>query len=39
MHTIDVLKTRILKLQRKDPVMNTRLINKLQRKVRALEKE
>ena len=39
MHTIDVLKTRILKLQRKDPVMNTRLIKKLQRKVRALEKE
>ena len=39
MHTIDALKTRILKLQRKDSVMNRRLINKLQRKVRALEKE
>ena len=39
MHTINALKARILKLQRKDPVMNTRLINKLQRKVRALEKE
>ena len=39
MHTIDALKTRILKLQRKDPVMNRRLISKLQRKVRALEKE
>ena len=35
---IDALKVRINKLQNKDPVGNMRLINKLKRRVRALEK-
>lgn len=36
-NTIDALKTRIHNLQQRDPVGNTRIINKLKRKVRALE--
>ena len=36
-NTIDTLKTRISKLQNRDPVGNMRIINKLKRKVRALE--
>ena len=37
MNTIEALKVRIHNLQMKDPVGNTRIINKLKRKVRALE--
>ena len=37
-NTIEALKVRINKLQNRDPVGNMRLINKLKRRVRALEK-
>ena len=36
-NTIDALKIRIHSLQMKDPVGNMRIINKLKRKVRAIE--
>ena len=36
-NTIDTLKIRIHTLQMKDPVGNMRIINKLKRKVRAME--
>ena len=36
-NTIDALKTRIHMLQQRDPVGNVRLINKLKRRIRALE--
>ena len=35
--TIEALKVRIHNLQQKDPVMNGKIIRKLQRKVRAME--
>lgn len=38
MNTIDALKIRIHTLQMRDPVGNMRIINKLKRKVRSLEK-
>lgn len=37
MTTIDALKIRIHNLQQRDPVGNARIINKLKRRVRALE--
>lgn len=37
--TIESLKNRINLLQGRDPVGNQRLINKLMRKIRAMEKE
>jgi hypothetical protein len=37
MNTIDALKVRINKLQNRDPVGNARIINKLKRRVRAME--
>ena len=37
MNTIDALKVRIHTLQNRDPVGNMRIINKLKRKVRAME--
>jgi len=37
-NTIDALKVRIHNLQQRDPVGNARIIAKLKRKVRALEK-
>ena len=36
-NTINALKTRINNLQQRDPVMNARIINKLKRRVRAME--
>ena len=36
-NTIDALKIRIHNLQQRDPVGNMRIINKLKRKVRAME--
>lgn len=36
-NTIEALKMRIHKLQMRDPVGNMRLINKLKRRVRAIE--
>lgn len=36
-NTIDALKIRIHQLQQRDPLGNIRLINKLKRRVRALE--
>ena len=36
-NTIDALKIRIQLLQNRDPVGNMRLINKLKRRVRAME--
>ena len=36
-NTIDALKVQIHKLQNRDPVRNMRIINKLKRRVRALE--
>ena len=36
-NTIDALKIRIHSLQMRDPVGNMRIINKLKRRVRALE--
>lgn len=36
-NNIDTLKVRIHNLQMKDPVMNAKIIKKLQRKVRAME--
>lgn len=36
--TIENLRIRIHKLQQKDPVMNSAIINKLKRRVRLLEK-
>ena len=36
-NTIEALKVRIHKLQEKDALMNANLINKLKRRVRALE--
>lgn len=36
-NTIDALNVRINILQNRDPVGNTRIINKLKRRVRALE--
>ena len=36
-NTIDALKVRIHNLQQRDPVGNVRIINKLKRKVRAME--
>ena len=38
-NTIDALKIRIHMLQNRDPVGNMRLINKLKRRVRALENQ
>lgn len=38
MNTIEALKIRIHSLQQRDPVGNLRIINKLKRRVRALEK-
>lgn len=37
MNTIDTLNIRIHKLQQRDPVTNAKIINKLKRRVRALE--
>ena len=37
MNNIEVLKIRINMLQNRDPVTNMRIINKLKRRVRALE--
>lgn len=37
MNNIEALKVRINMLQNRDPVGNARIINKLKRKVRALE--
>jgi hypothetical protein len=37
-NTIDALKVRIHKLQMRDPVVNAKIINKLKRRVRAMEK-
>lgn len=37
LNTIEALKIRIHSLQMKDPVGNMRIINKLKRRVRALE--
>ena len=37
-NTIEALKVRINILQNRDPVGNTRIINKLKRRVRAMEK-
>ena len=37
MNTIEALKNRIQLLQNRDAVMNMRIINKLKRRVRALE--
>lgn len=36
-NTIDALKVRMHKLQMRDPVGNMRIINKLKRKIRAME--
>ena len=36
-NTIEALKIRMHKLQMKDPVMNANLINKLKRRIRAME--
>ena len=36
-NTIDALKIRIHNLQMRDPVVNMKIINKLKRRVRALE--
>lgn len=36
-NSVDALKVRIHNLQMKDPVGNARIINKLKRKVRAME--
>ena len=36
-NTIDALKIRIHKLQMKNPITNARIVNKLKRRVRALE--
>lgn len=36
-NTIDALKVRINNLQQRDPVGNARIINKLKRRVRAME--
>lgn len=38
MNTVESLKIRIHTLQMRDPVGNMRIINKLKRKVRSLEK-
>ena len=38
MNTIEALKVRISILQNRDPIGNFRIINKLKRQVRALEK-
>ena len=37
-NTIDALKIRIHQLQQRDPVGNAKIINKLKRKVRSMEK-
>ena len=37
--TIDALKNRINLLQERDPIGNQRIVNKLKRRVRAMEKE
>lgn len=37
-NTIDALKIRIHQLQQRDPVGNARIINKLKRRVRSMEK-
>ena len=37
-NTIDALKVRIHNLQMRDPVMNAKIINKLKRRMRAMEK-
>jgi hypothetical protein len=37
MNTINALKVRINNLQQRDPVGNARIINKLKRRVRAME--
>ena len=36
-NTVDALKVRIHNLQMRDPVCNMRIINKLKRRVRAME--
>ena len=38
MNTINALKVRINNLQQRDPVGNARIINKLKRKLRTMEK-
>lgn len=38
-NTIDALKVRIHSLQQRDPVGNAAIINKLKRRVRAMEKK
>lgn len=37
-NTVEALKVRIHQLQQRDPVVNANIINKLKRRVRALEK-
>ena len=37
-NTIDALKVRVHNLQQRDPVGNVRIINKLKRRIRAMEK-
>lgn len=37
--TIEAIRNRIHKLEQKDVVGNTKIINKLKRKIRALEKQ
>lgn len=37
-NTSDALKVRMHKLQQRDPVVNKNIINKLKRKIRAMEK-
>ena len=38
-HTIESLQTRIQMLQRRDPIANQRIIKKLKRQIRAMEKK
>jgi hypothetical protein len=37
MNTIDALKVRMHKLQMRNPVVNKRIINKINRRIRAME--
>ena len=38
-HTIDGLKVRMDKLQKKDPIMNANIVAKLKRKIRKIESQ
>ena len=38
-HTIESLQTRIHMLQQRDPIANQRIIKKLKRQIRAMEKK